>query len=82
MPVCSTCGRSVDRGYTIIRNRILCAECSEQLESLMEECELQCRLSDDYKQCLQNFVKNKKEEIEKFVSATTFALSVIRRLQR
>jgi len=82
MPVCSTCGRSVDRGYTIIRNRILCAECSEQLESLMEECELQCRLSDNYKQTLQNFVKNKKEEIEKFVSATTFALSVIRRLQR
>ena len=82
MPVCSSCGKSVERGYTIIRNKILCADCSEQLESLMEDCELQCRLSDDYKSCLQNFVENKREEIEKYISTTTFALSVLRRLQR
>ena len=82
MPVCHSCGKSVDRGYTIIRNKILCADCSEQLEALMDDCELQCRLSDNFKQTLQNFLKNKKEEIEKFVPATTFALSVLRRLQR
>jgi len=82
MPVCSSCGKSVERGYTIIRNRILCSECSEQLEELMDDCEFQCRLSDDYKQTLQNFLKNKKEDIEKFISTTTFALSVLRRLQR
>jgi len=34
MPVCSSCGKSVERGYTIIRNKILCGDCSEQLESL------------------------------------------------
>jgi len=48
----------------------------------MDDCEFQCRLSDDYKQTLQNFLKNKKEDIEKFISTTTFALSVLRRLQR
>jgi len=37
MPTCSICGKNVTMGYTIIRNKVYCDECSEKLDDLLDE---------------------------------------------
>jgi len=36
---CSACGKEFATGATIIRTKILCPECSEIYESIIEDCE-------------------------------------------
>jgi len=36
---CSACGKEFATGATIIRTKVLCPECSEIYESIIEDCE-------------------------------------------
>ncbi|MCD6340434.1 MAG: hypothetical protein J7L51_00590 [Desulfurococcales archaeon] len=36
---CSACGKEFTMGATIIRTKVLCPECSEIYESIIEDCE-------------------------------------------
>jgi len=62
MPTCSCCGKVVSTGYTIIRSRIFCSECSEKLDDIIDEVLSRC--IEEY--ITKHTIPNLDEELKKF----------------